>query len=191
MCLNHLLAANVLHWGYFSIANAVMWFLGSWRNIPFPLNSENLAQECLKCHSFSISISWNPVFPCVPFFFISRKFCAIISFLFVLFVGFSNSRALIIFILHRYNRLLIHWWLTSVISLLCSPCPQTISTSEEEKHCIYLCFFRAQNIIGAQWATIELTYTWSCQLDFKPYFERSWERLEVFDGEGSGWHDLT
>lgn len=115
----------------------------------------------------------------------------IFSFLFVLFVGFSNSRSLIIFILHRSNRLLIHWWLTSVISLLCPPCPQTISTSEEEKQCIYLCFFRAQNIIDAQWATMELTCTWSYQLGFKLYFERSWERLEVFDGEGSGWHDLT
>lgn len=112
-------------------------------------------------------------------------------FLFVLFVGFSNSRSLIIFILHSYNRLLIHSWLASVISLLCPPCPQTISTAEEEKHCIHLCFFRAQNIIDAQWATMELTCTWSCHLDFKLYFERSWERLEVFDGEGSGWHALT
>lgn len=103
---------------------------------------------------------------------------------------FSYSESLIILILHRSNRLLIHWWLISIASLLSLPYSQIISTAKEDKHLIHLYFRRAQYLIGAQWAAMELTCMWPCQLEFKLHFERSRESLEIFDEDGSGWHDL-
>ena len=149
MLPSHVLAANIPHWDDFSTVSALMWFLGAWRNISFPLKSRNLTRGCLHVRQSPSLFPGTQNFqadPCElnsvfslfqgnPVLLYLRKK------ILVLFLGFSSSGSLIIFFLQRSNRFLTHWWFAFFISLLFLPYPYSTSTSKGEKRRSYLSLF--------------------------------------------------
>lgn len=148
MLPSQVLAGNIPHWDDFSTVSALKWFLGAWRNISFPLKSKNLTRGCLHVRQSPSVFPWTQNFqadPCELNSVFSWKSSAILSLkkkILVLFVEFSTSGSLIIFLLQRSSRFLIHWWLTFVISLLFLLYPYSISTSKGgKKKASYLSLF--------------------------------------------------